>query len=384
MTLRGLNPARQISEVDVPVRAAADNNGRDAPAVALPFHGAADLPHVHVDSYNLELRDAEGFIGDKASGRAFRKLLEDIRKEAKGATDTDLASTREMSKSELDAILTGDDLGAAAIVQGAIEEFAQSLANVAQRFLRQKSWKDVERIVVGGGLRRSRVGEIAILRAAMLLRQADLDVEMWPLGYHPDHAGLIGGLQLLASDVMREHDGFIAVDIGGTNIRCGIVTIRRKDKLGDTAEVERLLHWRHRDERLGREAVLDHLGGMMRELTERAGKKKLRLAPVIAVGCPGLIAGDGWIKRGAQNLPGNWEGEDFNLTEALHERMPRIGGRSISVALHNDAVVQGLSEVYRMRDVKRWAALTIGTGLGNASYTNVKDQSGARGAPATD
>jgi predicted NBD/HSP70 family sugar kinase len=111
---------------------------------------------------------------------------------------------------------------------------------------------------------------------------------------------------------------------------------------------------------------------MMRELTVRAAKKKLRLAPVIAVGCPGLIANDGWIKRGAQNLPGNWEAEDFNLTESLHERLPRIDGHSISIALHNDAVVQGLSEVAGMRDVKRWAALTIGTGLGNASYTNIK------------
>lgn len=347
-------------------------NGGAASAVALPYHGAADLPHVHVDSYNLELRDAEGFIGDKASGRAFRRLLEEIRRDAKGTTDTEMASTRDMSKSELDAILTGEDLGAAAIVQGAIEEFAQNLAAVAQRFLRQQSWKGVERIVVGGGLRRSRVGEIAILRAAILLRQAGIDVEMWPLGHHPDHAGLIGGLQLLAPDAMREHDGFIAIDIGGTNLRCGIVTIRSKDRLGDTAKVERLLHWRHRDEQLGREAVLDHLGGMMRELTARAEKKKFRLAPVVAVGCPGLIAGDGWIKRGAQNLPGNWEGEDFNLTEALYERLPRVNGDSITVALHNDAVVQGLSEAYRMQDVKRWAVLTIGTGLGNASYTNVK------------
>lgn len=348
------------------------NNGRDDEPVALPYHGAADLPHVHVDSYNLELRDAEGFIGDKASGRAFRKLLDDIRKDAKGTTETEMAPVSDMSKAELDAILTGEDLAAAAIVQGAIEEFAQNLAAVAQRFLRQQSWKGVERIVVGGGLRRSRVGEIAILRAAMLLRQADLDVEIWPLGHHPDHAGLIGGLQLLAPDVMRDHDGFMAVDIGGTNLRCGIVTIRRKDRLGDTAKVEHLLHWRHRDERPGRDEALDHLGGMMRELVDEAGKRKLRLAPVVAVGCPGLIANDGWIKRGAQNLPGNWEAEDFILTEALYERLPRLGGHSISVALHNDAVVQGLSEVFRMRDVKRWAALTIGTGLGNASYTNVR------------
>ena len=39
--------------------------------------------------------------------------------------------------------------------------------------------------------------------------------------------------------------------------------------------------------------------------------------------------------------------------------------------LHNDAVVQGLSEAARMARVERWGVLTIGTGLGNASYTTL-------------
>jgi len=43
-------------------------------------HGARSLPAVTVDSYNVELRDeAGGFVGDRASFRAFRRLLEDWR-----------------------------------------------------------------------------------------------------------------------------------------------------------------------------------------------------------------------------------------------------------------------------------------------------------------
>jgi hypothetical protein len=38
--------------------------------------------------------------------------------------------------------------------------------------------------------------------------------------------------------------------------------------------------------------------------------------------------------------------------------------------MHNDAVVQGLSELPFMQDVEHWAVLTIGTGLGNASFQN--------------
>ena len=39
----------------------------------LPTHGARILPSVEVDSYNLEIEDDEGFIGDKASKVAFRR-----------------------------------------------------------------------------------------------------------------------------------------------------------------------------------------------------------------------------------------------------------------------------------------------------------------------
>jgi hypothetical protein len=38
--------------------------------------------------------------------------------------------------------------------------------------------------------------------------------------------------------------------------------------------------------------------------------------------------------------------------------------------MHNDAVVQGLSEVPFMRKVKRWGVMTLGTGLGNARFTS--------------
>jgi len=38
--------------------------------------------------------------------------------------------------------------------------------------------------------------------------------------------------------------------------------------------------------------------------------------------------------------------------------------------MHNDAVVQGLSEIPVMQEVRRWGILTIGTGLGNARFTN--------------
>jgi predicted NBD/HSP70 family sugar kinase len=38
--------------------------------------------------------------------------------------------------------------------------------------------------------------------------------------------------------------------------------------------------------------------------------------------------------------------------------------------MHNDAVVQGLSEAPFMKDISTWGIFTIGTGLGNALFAN--------------
>jgi hypothetical protein len=49
------------------------------PAVAA--HGAKRLPSVEVDSYNVELKDDEGFIWDRASKGAFWQIIENWRLE---------------------------------------------------------------------------------------------------------------------------------------------------------------------------------------------------------------------------------------------------------------------------------------------------------------
>jgi hypothetical protein len=55
---------------------------------------------------------------------------------------------------------------------------------------------------------------------------------------------------------------------------------------------------------------------------------------------------------------------------SLIEAIPQIGEHDTAVVMHNDGVAQGLSEVPFMQDVTHWGVLTIGTGLGNARFTN--------------
>ena len=272
--------------------------------------------------------------------------------------------------------MTKGDPEAAGIVQGAIEDFSQELALVIRRYLKTKGWKDTERIVVGGGFRASRVGELVIGRTSVILKAEKIAIELVPIRNDPDEAGLIGAVHLAPKWLFkgsrrhpggryRRHQhprrrGRAQCEKGSPTCRrpasgssiCGVMATRRRS----TAK-----------------AQSRSSSGMLEDLIGKAKKEDIKLAPFIGIGCPGIITKDGAIDRGAQNLPGNWESSKFHLPGAIHEAIPKIGGDETAIIMHNDAVVQGLSEAPFMKDVERWGVLTIGTGLGNARFTNRKD-----------
>src|SRR5882757_6574881 len=342
-------------------------------------HGATRLPSVDVDSFNIELKDEDGFVGDRASKGAFRAIFDKWRKQLRKSGEDPFGDepSDKINKKTLDAILVGDDLEASAVLHSAIEDFAQELAYVTRRFLKTKAWAKTERIVVGGGFRESRLGELAIARTEIILKDDDFKVDLMPIRFHPDDAGLLGTLHLAPSWIFEAHDSILAVDIGGTNIRCGVVETRwKKAEDLSRAEVWKSELWRHADDEPTREGAVKRLVKMLKDLIAEADAEGLKLAPFIGIACPGVINEDGSIEKGAQNLPGNWESSKFNLPASLVEAIPQIGDHDTAVLMHNDGVVQGLSEVPYMQDVERWGVLTIGTGLGNARFTNRRKDNG--------
>jgi hypothetical protein len=349
-------------------------NDQSTHVSTVPVHGAKRLPSVEVDSYNLEIKDDEGFIGDRATKGAFRELIENWRKPLRKAGDDPLGKTPsdDLSKETLDTLLTSGEPEAAGVVQSAIEDFSQELALIIRRFLKLKAWRDTERIAVGGGFSDSRVGELVIGRAAVILKTDDVAIDLVPIRHDPDEGGLIGAAHLAPPWMFEAHDAILAVDIGGTNIRAGVVRLNlKKERDLSKAAVWKFESWRHRDEKnVGRKQAIKRLVAMLEDLIARAEKEDLRLAPFIGIGCPGIIENDGTIDRGAQNLPGDWDTPRFNLPHVLHEAIPKIAGHDATIVLHNDAVVQGLSQTPFMADVAHWGVLTIGTGLGNARFTN--------------
>src|SRR3979490_1150113 len=157
-------------------------------------HGATRLPSVDLDSFNIELKDDDGFLGDRASKGAFRKIFDRWRKPLKKPGEDPFGDepSDKISKKTLDAILVGDDTEASAVVHSAIEEFAQELAYVTRRFLKTKAWARTGRLGVGGGFRDSRLGELAIARTEIILKSEEYKVDIVPIRFHPDDAGLIG------------------------------------------------------------------------------------------------------------------------------------------------------------------------------------------------
>src|SRR5690242_7857970 len=100
---------------------------------AVAVHGSSSLAAVCVDSYNVDLRDAAGFIGDRATKQVFRTILEESRERVRSVGDDPLGDTptEELTGKKLDKVLLKGEPEAAGIVHGAIEEFAGKLASVA-------------------------------------------------------------------------------------------------------------------------------------------------------------------------------------------------------------------------------------------------------------
>lgn len=344
------------------------------PSVPPVAHGARDLPSVQVEGYSLQVRDKGGFVGDQASQTAFREILERWRKRRRKGGEDPLgpAHSKRLSKKVLDEALQDKKASEAAdLLHGAIEEFAEELAYVTGRFLKQPSWEGVQRVVIGGGFPESDVGERAILQASAMLAEQGVHVEVGRICHETDDGGLLGWVHLVPPVLLSGRDAILAVDIGGTNIRVGVVKTRvRKAADLSMAKVVRREKWRHADDEPNRTELVKRLAAMLQDMISYCERKKIRLAPFIGIACPGVIRKNGSIARGTQNLPGDWESRHFHLPTELGKCIPVIGNEPTVAMMHNDAVVQGLSELPFMRDVRRWGILTVGTGLGNVSYTN--------------
>ena len=128
----------------------------------------------------------------------------------------------------------------------------------------------------------------------------------------PDDAGLIGAAHLLPPWMLKGHDTMLAVDIGGTNIRVGTVELNiGKSRDLVKSKVVNSEIWCHAEEETDRSEAVARLVKMLESQIRWNGKEKLALAPVIGIGCPGIIRDDGSIadrhlQRQRHQRPARW------------------------------------------------------------------------------
>ena len=323
---------------------------------------------IKISGYGAALPDPDekdSFLGDRVSGRAFVKLFE------KHCRKHRIKIPRKLSEGDIDRLLEDGDADEERAVRDVAVEFGERLAEVIKTFLKWKYWRKTERIVIGGGMAARHVGDIAIHAAQARIMKGHPGLELERIHHHPNEAGLVGSVHLIPVSRLSGKDGLLAIDIGGSKVRAGIVEFgERKSGLLADARVWRVEVWRHAKARASQRKMIKMMAEMLCALKDEAEKAKFRLSPLVRVGVPGEIDKDGYILSGAQNLPGDWEDERFNLPMELTAKLPKIGDEKPSVSIHNDAVAQGLAELPFMRDIKRWGILTIGSGLGNAHFVN--------------
>ena len=179
-----------------------------------------------------------GFIGDQASKSAFWDILDKWGKISKKDAKDPLGkrASQKIGKQKLGKLLADGDARAAAIVASSIEDFAAALQKVIRRYLTLKKWDKTQSIVIGGGLSASHVGQLAVARAELLSRAERIDIDLGMITHKPDEAGLIGAVHLVPAWMLKGRNGMLALDLGGTNFRAGIVTFRNaQPRIGECA-----------------------------------------------------------------------------------------------------------------------------------------------------
>lgn len=140
----------------------------------------------------------------------------------------------------------------------------------------------------------------------------------------------------------------IGVDIGGTNIKIGLVDPRERRLL----ENVRLKTSAKR----GPQSIVADLGNSVIELSRRAEARKLKLAGV-GVGCAGLIDLTNGVVITSPNLPG-WE--NLPLGKILSEKLP------VPVHIENDVncICYGEYWLGAGRELGDFLCIAPGTGVG--------------------
>lgn len=155
---------------------------------------------------------------------------------------------------------------------------------------------------------------------------------------------------------------FIGVDLGGTNIKAGLVS--KNGEILKKIEVPT-------EAQKGRDTVLTNIKTAIKTLIEFAQNNNYSPIIGIGMGCPGAIDSEqGIIVKGIENIPSL---NGFHIAKFLYETF------GLPAFIDNDANNAGRGELLfgSARGYKNVICLTLGTGIGGAIIINGELYGGA-------
>ena len=282
---------------------------------------AANLPRVFVDGYGEDVRTKDGYFGELVSNGAFKKLVTDLRGElaARAGGDPIEDEPAEITRGRIDKLLKEGDAPQRRRHPQRRREVRAEHREVVKALFKLKNWSGVERIVVGGGFRESRVGELVIGRAAILVREFGESVEMTPIRHHPDEAGM----HRRRADFPAQSSSRPRSISRGRHrrlefpLRLGRAQSGRGQGIAKGGDRRPSALAPRRRKELSLDACMERLGAMLHESRSKYGEKhKLKIAPLVGVGVPGTVLEDGGLEGGVLNLPGDWKVAAFQSSPA--------------------------------------------------------------------
>jgi hypothetical protein len=165
--------------------------------------------------------------------------------------------------------------------------------------------------------------------------------------------------------------GRLGCEIKELNCRAGIVSVERSadQERGRTSVAERQV-WRHADEQPTRDAAVRRLGEMLEGLYRRAPRRAIILLPASVLRARGGLDRTAGLSAARKTYRVIGRRKISILPRILQDILLRHCDWNALLIMHNDAIVQGLSQVPFMKDIKHWGVLTISAGVGNARFTN--------------
>lgn len=153
---------------------------------------------------------------------------------------------------------------------------------------------------------------------------------------------------------------YLGIDIGGTNVKFGIVS----------SDGELITKVKYPTENIVQKG--NFIDNFCVALEEQLSKNKDKNITQVGIGCPGLISKDRTTTLKLQNIPSL---NNINLIKILSKKFPKT-----TFKLENDAKVAALGEhFFASRKPDNFLMITLGTGVGGACVVNGKLFNGANG-----